>query len=754
MRRPWKYLRDIIKAIDYKGKKIIGYHQINQNTKKKNYYVSHKMEEWQNNSISTLEYLMWLNIFSGRSFNDLTQYPIFPWLITNYKDDSEELSIKNDLRELNLPIGMLEINEKGEARKETFIEIYQSLKNDLKEMFPDFNYQEYLKKNDEYLEHYKNKKLKKEKDNPGQITNIEYNQIPYFFGSHYSNATYVSHFLCRVLPYTYITIEIQGQTFDDPDRMFTSMEKTFNSASSLKDDVRELIPEFYMLPELFLNKNNINLGQNKLDSESNLIVINDVKLPLWSKNNAFNFIIKKRRYLESNYISNNINKWIDLIFGVVQRGEKAEENHNIFQAHSYEKNVKIESIKDIDARNALMRFYEMGVTPFQIFESESKNKIKNIQNNTLDESKNLTFKLINSKQLKNLYNENKQSNDKKEKEEINLNASSLKIMKMDFIDNDKIKIFTNKNQWYILKIAQDDINNKSNKELKMEESNYNKYKNNSIKFACSYFISNIETPIVVFNDGQSIIKGGFWDGRLELNNLQLDNKEDQSLKSQVIFNPHYSPIITMEIEKKEKLLFCGTKDGILITYKINDKTIEYKNSLYLFDDELISISINDTLNMFAVSSKEGFVNLHILPSFNLVRTICLNKNKNAENNILYADKIFLSSSPLACITLYISSKKIFQSFTINGEFICEIKESDNSSKIKSPLIYTNNNFQDILIYGTDNGFIKIRKFPEMELINSIEVFPGEEINTICLSPDKKYYFVWSSGNIIAVIKDS
>ena len=48
------------------------------------------MEEWQNNNISTLEYLMWLNIFSGRSFNDLTQYPVFPWIITNYTDEAKE----------------------------------------------------------------------------------------------------------------------------------------------------------------------------------------------------------------------------------------------------------------------------------------------------------------------------------------------------------------------------------------------------------------------------------------------------------------------------------------------------------------------------------------------------------------------------------------------------------------------------------------------------------------------------------------
>ena len=624
-------------------------------------------------------------------------------------------------------------------------------------MFPDFNYQDYLKKGDEYLDNYKVKRIKKEKENSEEIVNIEFNQIPYFYGSHYSNPTYVAHFLTRTLPYTYIAIEIQGENFDKPDRLFTSMLKTFDSTSSLKDDVRELIPEFYILPELFMNKNNLNFSQNRTDDNNNLIVINDVKLPLWSQNNPIKFVIELRRHLESSNISNNINKWIDLIFGVVQRGEKAEENHNIFQAHTYEKNVKIDSIKNNDSRNALMRQYEMGVTPFQIFESESKNKIKNNQNNTLDESKSINFKIINStrfNQLKNKHYENhKYSNEALYKEE-NIKLSFLKIIKMIYVENEKLKIFTNKNKWWTIKIEHDEITNTNNNQIKMEESNFYKYNNTSSRYACSYMISDIETPFVLFNDNQNIIKGGFWDGRLEINNLSFDNKEDPNSQGNIIFNPDYSPITTMEISKNEKFLLCGTRDGTLISYKIIEKNLEYKRSLYLFNDEIKSISINEKLNMFAVSSKDGYINLHVLPSFKLVRTIYLNLNTNGEKSILYADNIFLSNFPLACITLYISSQKIFKSYTINGEFICEVKESDDNYKLKSPLLYTNNNFQDILIYGTNNGFIKLRKFPEMTLIHSIEVFPGDEINMVSLSPDKKFCFVWSSENAIAILKNS
>ena len=62
---------------------------------------------------------MWLNIFSGRSFNDLTQYPVFPWTIINY--ETEKLEEDKDFRNMSIPVGMFDFNEKAEMRKETFI---------------------------------------------------------------------------------------------------------------------------------------------------------------------------------------------------------------------------------------------------------------------------------------------------------------------------------------------------------------------------------------------------------------------------------------------------------------------------------------------------------------------------------------------------------------------------------------------------------------------------------------------------------
>ena len=757
------FLREI-KAEDYKGRKSLGFESIPLTTKKKSYSINHKMEDWQNYNISTLEYLMWLNIYAGRSFNDLTQYPVFPWILTNYKTDS--LNLKNDIRNLNIPMGMMEINDKSTLRKETFIDTYDSFKNDLIEIDPTFNYQEFLKKGDEYYDNYRNKKSKREKtmsmtnteENIGpldtNISKLQLNQIPYYYGSHYSNPTYISNYLSRTFPFSLVSIEIQGEKFDDPDRIFLSMQKTFESASSLKDDIRELIPEFYSLPEVFLNINNLNLSQGYLDSEGKQIIINDVNLPPWSKNKVYTFVAEMRKNLENSELK--INKWVDLIFGNLQRGVGAEENHNIFMAHTYERMVKIDTIENADSRNALMRLFEVGVTPFQLFDDESKAKIEksvfftknNIysgsKDNFLEECQSVYAVFINSNKFNtinnNLYQNQKLTTYKELKQEI-----SQKIAKIIFLSPNNLRIFTNTNYWYNLKY------NLSG-ELKIEEeSNFTEVENNSNKYAASYFISSIKTPIIIYSNNKYMIKGGFWDGRIEVNSLIHGPKEE--LYSTSIF-PNCGPVTVMAMSKNESFLVCGTKLGVIIVFQVYDKNIIIKQKIFMHNDEITSIAVNDNLNMFASTSKDGYIMLHILPTCELVRAIKIKLINKKNPNNLYADNIFLSSSPIPVIVIYCSLRRIFKIYSINGLNINEKEEEDYSKYITCHCIYNNLDFQDFLIYGTDDGFVKIRKFPEMEILNSINLFDGEQIETLTISQDKRYCYVSGRNNQIGLIKDS
>lgn len=52
-----------------------------------------------------------------------------------------------------------------------------------------------------------------------------------------------------------------------------------------------------------------------------ILKVGDVFLPPWAKGSAREFIRKHREALESDFVSENLHHWIDLIFGYRQRGK-------------------------------------------------------------------------------------------------------------------------------------------------------------------------------------------------------------------------------------------------------------------------------------------------------------------------------------------------------------------------------------------------------------------------------------------------
>ncbi|KAL5677398.1 hypothetical protein ACJX0J_013529, partial [Zea mays] len=71
-----------------------------------------------------------------------------------------------------------------------------------------------------------------------------------------------------------------GGKFDHADRLFQSIESAYINRLSNTSDVKELIPEFFYMPEFLENSNSYHLGV-KQDGE----LIGDVALPPWAKDN-------------------------------------------------------------------------------------------------------------------------------------------------------------------------------------------------------------------------------------------------------------------------------------------------------------------------------------------------------------------------------------------------------------------------------------------------------------------------------------
>jgi hypothetical protein len=136
-------------------------------------------------------------------------------------------------------------------------------------------------------------------------------------------------------------------------------------------DVRELIPEFFYLPEFLENGNNLNLGTTqKLDDVDNVI------LPPWAKGNAKEFVNINRQALESKYVSEHLHEWIDLIFGYKQRGDEAINSMNVFIHLTYDGEVDVDAITDPVLRDAtIAQINNFGQTPCKLFNKKHPKKI-------------------------------------------------------------------------------------------------------------------------------------------------------------------------------------------------------------------------------------------------------------------------------------------------------------------------------------------------------------------------------------------
>lgn len=74
-------------------------------TAEERYAHDDSTRRWVNREISTFEYLMRLNRLAGRTYNDLSQYYVFPWVIADYTSPQIDLRDPKIYRDFNFPMG-------------------------------------------------------------------------------------------------------------------------------------------------------------------------------------------------------------------------------------------------------------------------------------------------------------------------------------------------------------------------------------------------------------------------------------------------------------------------------------------------------------------------------------------------------------------------------------------------------------------------------------------------------------------------
>jgi hypothetical protein len=63
-------------------------------------------EKWVTREITNFDYLMMLNTIAGRTYNDLNQYPIFPWVLKDYTSQVLDINNQDVFRDFSRPIGI------------------------------------------------------------------------------------------------------------------------------------------------------------------------------------------------------------------------------------------------------------------------------------------------------------------------------------------------------------------------------------------------------------------------------------------------------------------------------------------------------------------------------------------------------------------------------------------------------------------------------------------------------------------------
>lgn len=265
--------------------------------------ASNMTQKWQKREISNFQYLIFLNTIAGRTYQDLNQYPVFPWILTNYDSQELDLTLPTNFRDLSKPVGAL-----NNDRRQEFIERYQSW------------------------------------DNP---------KVPAFhYGTHYSTAAFTLSWMSRLRgQYHTAYMALQDGKYEDDSRLFLSLGDSWMAALvGGQQNVKELIPEFYYLPEIF----NENFG------------LPPVELPPWAESPE-HFVRLHRNALESELVSCQLHQWIDLIFGYKQRVPEAIRAINVFYYLTYQGNVNLNLIQDVALREAIeTQIRHFGQTPSQL----------------------------------------------------------------------------------------------------------------------------------------------------------------------------------------------------------------------------------------------------------------------------------------------------------------------------------------------------------------------------------------------------
>ena len=561
-----------------KGQKVPVIRKVSEYFKKEDF-----SKKWKEGKISTFDYLLILNKMSSRTFNDTNQYLIMPWLFLKDGIDC--------IRNFDLPISVQD--------------------KDKQEL--------YLSNNSNYA----------------------FNETSPTHGNHYSTSAYIFFYLMRINPFTNNMIKFQSNNFDIPERQYTDIKQTIFLCQRMNNN-REIIPELYTIPEIYMNLNYNDFGKQKEG-----LRIHNITFEPYSKNPIEFCYLLKNLVNNNPTINNNINQWFDFIFGINQIGNNISNKSSIqnkkdlqllrkFNSYCYgqyynknkifleaKKNNKNDKDLLQDIYSTLSISYSFGQCPFQILSDIHPSKYIQVEKEEINNKEisytfddNFNINLINqttdnkNKDFENNFNNNNISYFSKKMTDKyfyclydNMNLEIYKInnkVKNEYVLNQRI---SPQSQFLLFKSAKNGnlIINPKYVFCKLGENSFifcrtldktlKYFKENN---ETSFLLNSYTTCIKKINDNEFIT--GHDNGKICKWRIEYSNEDNKVELNLLLINKSNKNLIKCLIYNEKLNIIISSDNDTLILRKNYD--FEYINSIKIKNEEklkkyLIDIKISD-----------------------------------------------------------------------------------------------------------------------------------------------------------------
>ena len=633
-------INDFNNCILSKSKDILINDPINY-FEKKDYKTKFKKGE-----INNFQYLLLVNKFSTRTFNNNSQYLVFPIIYMNIA--------KNILRNLSKAVC--------------------------------------LNKDDSEVDIVKYR--------------MNYDVMKCYYNNHYSTSAYILYYLVRLIPYTYLQIDFQSGKFDVPERIFSTYNN-YSTALNTSSENRELIPEFYHHYEFCINLNYNYIGKMKKSSilinnfNSNKYK-NSVEFIINHRRTFDNVNIVP--WINNIFGYNQINDSKELmnifpLYSYEQFNDYDKEINKIKEKLKNKENMYIEIYNHIRSKLAIL---DLGITPVQLFKVAHPERPKTINNNLLidlnssikSNSSNLS-NILNTSNCSNSNNNNDSSIIKKEKMEKEKN-NEKKIKELfnpikSFIlsqKSEKYNIILNNQTMNIFFIFKNTI-------IIYSIFNYSKIYNNNepqieypVKLNLKNDIIQLDSTYSTFSKNLccELMPGFYCVCRNENRTIKFINHNEKYIFSYLWYciitaiEPYNHNITYTNYYSDYKWkIYLGDEEGTLCILDCNFKYFFKNNEIKMTSMKITkkiktlknyinNILYNERLNIVVASSENGDISINNAFSLEILNYITIGSHYFINNiKISFYDLLYVNYYN------YNNNKYYIKCFTLNGIKVTKIK---------------------------------------------------------------------------------